>query len=309
MTGEGRDPGGRAARPNSPRSVDSYLGLLGSHGPLYGLAHGELSEDDAAELRALKSQIQARIGFRCDGYKEKCLRRRIAVRMRARGVHAFAAYAALLDTDYDEYARLLDAVTINVSKFFRNAEVWSLLRTEVMPRLFSLEVPEVRVWSAGCAAGEEPYTLAMLIREYAEENGLDTSSFRILGTDIDGVTLEAARRAEYSEFAFGETSPERRERWFEGSQLTRVREDVRRMVHFRSLDLISDPYPTNQHLILCRNVVIYFERSVQEAVFRRFHAALARGGYLSLGKVEALFGGVAALFRVVSNRERLFRRP
>ena len=81
------------------------------------------------------------------------------------------------------------------------------------------------------------------------------------------------------------------------------------MVHFRSMDLITDPYPPNQHLILCRNVVIYFERAVQEAVFRRFHDALAPGGYLSLGKVEALFGGVAGLFRVISNRERLFRRP
>ena len=87
----GRGPDGEPARPKPARSIDSYLGTLGSQGPLYALAHGELSEEDAAELRALKSQIQQRIGFRCDGYKERCLRRRIAVRMRARGVHAFAA--------------------------------------------------------------------------------------------------------------------------------------------------------------------------------------------------------------------------
>ncbi|MGH7554162.1 MAG: CheR family methyltransferase [Longimicrobiales bacterium] len=280
-----------------------------TEGPLFALAHGELSERDIAELRALKQQIQHRTGFCCDGYKEKCLRRRIAVRMRARGVHAFGAYGDLLDTDPTEYGRLLEAVTINVSKFFRNSEVWARLKAEVVPRLFELDSPEIRVWSAGCAAGEEAYTLAMVVREHAERYGADASRFRITGTDVDVVTLENARKAIYGDFAFGETSPEQRERWFEGPQRNRVREDVRRMVQFRTMDLITDAYPRAQHLILCRNVVIYFERAVQEDVFRRFHQSLTPGGYLLLGKVEALFGGVTPLFRAISNRERLFRKP
>ena len=300
---------GPARVPASVRAVDSYMGVLGKSAPLYGLAHGELSAQDAAELHALKRQIHDRIGFFCEGYKEKCLRRRIAVRMRARGVHAFAAYGILLDRDPEEYRRLLDAVTINVSKFFRNEEVWRLLTAEVLPHLFALDAPEVRVWSAGCAAGEEPYTLAMLVREYAAAHALDASRFRILGTDIDEGTLELARTAEYPEFAFSETSPERRERWFMGARRNRICEEIRRMVEFRSSDLIGRAYPAGQHLVVCRNVVIYFERAVQESVFRRFHAALAPSGFLLLGKVEALLGGVAGLFRPISNRERLFRRP
>lgn len=278
-------------------------------GPLYGLAHGELSERDANELRALKLQIQAQIGFRCDGYKEKCLRRRIAVRMRARGVHGFGAYAELLGFEPQEYAKLVDAVTINVSKFYRNAEAWERLRVDVLPRLFALPDREIRVWSAGCAAGEETYTLAMLVQDYAEEHGEDAGRFRIFGTDIDVGTLAAALRAEYGEFAFSEISAAARERWFEGPQRNRVRAEIRRMVEFARLDLIADAYPAQRHLILCRNVVIYFERRIQEAVFRRFYDALAPDGYLMLGKVESLFGGVAALFSALSNRDRLFRKP
>lgn len=277
------------------------------HGALYGLAHGELSDRDIAELRALKQQIQERIGFRCDGYKEKCLRRRLVVRMRARGVHAFGEYAMLLENDAQEYLRLLDAVTINVSKFLRNADAWQLLRTEVVPRLFELP-GEIRLWSAGCAAGEEPYSLAMLMREYADAHRQDIGRVHILATDIDAATLAAAREGEYADFAFGETPADVRERWFEGPQRTRTRAELREMVEFRSLDLISDPYPEAQHLILCRNVVIYFERAVQDAVFRRFHEALAPGGFLLLGKVEALFGNVSGMFTAVSNRERLFRK-
>jgi chemotaxis methyl-accepting protein methylase len=277
-------------------------------GPLYTLAHGELTERDISELRALKQQIQDHGGLYCDGYKEKCLRRRIAVRMRARGVHAFSAYAALLETDTQEYARLLEAVAINVSKFFRNADVWEKIRAHIVPRLFEIDAREVRIWSAGCAAGEEPYTVAMLLLEHAAATGDDVSRFRILGTDIDTGALDAARRAEYADFAFGEIEPARRERWFEGLRRDRVRDEVRALVDFAPLDLITDPFPQAQHLVLCRNVIIYFERAVQDAIFRRFHQAVAPDSWLVLGKVEALFGPTASLFRPVANRERLFLR-
>lgn len=274
-----------------------------------GLAHGELNEADARQLRDLKDQIRRRVGFHCDGYKERCLRRRIGVRMRARGVHGYADYGALLEADPTEYQRLLDAVTINVSKFFRNADVWEIVRQRVIPALFALDVPFVNIWSAGSAAGEEAYTVAIMLLEYAQEHGHDLSRFRIVGTDIDTETLAAARRAEYTAFAFSEIDDATRARWFEGDSLTRLRPEVRRLVRFAELDLMSGSMPTKQHLILCRNVVIYFERPIQDDIFRRFHGSLARGGFLVLGKVEALFGGTSALFDVISTRHRIFTRP
>jgi chemotaxis methyl-accepting protein methylase len=274
-----------------------------------GLARGELSPRDAAELQALKRLIEARSGLRCDGYKERVLRRRLAVRMRARDVGRYAAYGALLDDDPGELNRLLDAVTINVSKFFRNTEVWNVVRSTVVPALAMLDVPVVRVWSAGSAAGEEAFSIAMLLREHAEHHGTDLHRFEILATDIDANAIELARKGETTEFALSETPRAQRERWFEGPHLRQLRPEILRMVRFERLDLLRDPYPADQHLIFCRNVIIYFERPVQEDVFRRLHGALAPGGWLLLGKVEAIFGTTLRLFRTVASRERLFQKP
>lgn len=269
------------------------------------LAAGTLSERDAAELDALKKRIAQVAGFDCTGYKEKCLRRRIAVRMRALGVHGYAAYADLLSHDDDERRRLVETVTINVSKFVRNREVWDLLRTRVLPDLLARRLPELRIWSAGCAAGEEIYSVAMLLLE------LDPARhqrIRLLGTDLDRSALDDARRGEYTDLAFGELPDTMRRRWFEGPGLRKLRPEVRALASFEPLDLMRDAFPTDQHLILCRNVVIYFERSVQNRIFTAMHGTLAADGYLVLGKVETLFGDLLRRFETVSGRDRVFRR-
>lgn len=274
------------------------------------LAQGELSPADAREFDALRAQIQERVGFFSAGYKEKCFRRRLGVRMRARGVARYAEYAALLDEDPSEYARLLAAVTINVTKFFRNAEVWEVVRDRVVPELFGWPDREIRILSAGSASGEEAYTMAILLREYAEANGLESElgRFSIVGVDVDRDVLEAARRAEYGELAFAETPPEVRARWFEPGDRSKLRDEVRRMVRFEPLDLLTDEVPGDQHLIFCRNVTIYFEREVQEALIGRLREALVPGGFLVLGKVESLFGRLGKGFDAVSHRDRVYRR-
>lgn len=272
------------------------------------LATGDLSTADAAELDGLKRRIEDLAGFRCTSYKERCLRRRIAVRMRALGVHGYAEYGALLDHDPAECRRLIDTVTINVSKFFRNREVWNLLAERVIPRLVSADAQEVRIWSAGSAAGEEIYSVAILLLEHAVRERVDLRRFRLVGSDIDHAALADARRAEYGPFAFTETPHAIRERWFEGPGRTRLRREVRDLVEFRELDLIRDDYPRDQHLVLCRNVVIYFERGIQTAVFDHLYDSLAPDGFLLLGKVEALFGEQLRRFRTLAGRERLFQR-
>ena len=277
--------------------------------PVLPLAYGDLSAEDAAELTALKHQIHQAIGLNCELYKEKCLRRRLAVRMRARGSHTYAQYAELLRRDRAEYEKLLDTVTINVSKFFRNPEVWDVLRETVLPQLYTLNTARINIWSAGCAGGEEPYTIAMLFQEYAEMHGVSADKVRILGTDIDKEILAAAGRAEYSQFAMTDIAQESRERWFEqGPSLFKLRPEARRNVRFAELDLIKDDFPQKQHVVFCRNVIIYFERSLQEDLFVRFHQSLVPGGYLVLGKVEAMFGRASTLFRPLSNRHRVFQK-
>jgi chemotaxis protein methyltransferase CheR len=304
--GAGRD-GAEAGAARAPRGgADMTQAAAPSALPL---TQGELTDAEAAELVALKRQIQQTVGFVCEGYKEKCLRRRIAVRMRARGVHGYADYGRLLMTDRTEYERLVDTLTINVSKFQRNPDVWKLVRERVLPDLYAMDTPEIRVWSAGTASGEEAYTLGMFAHEYAAAQGV-VDRVRVLGTDIDRESLLFARRAEYTDFAMTDIEPVLRDRWFRRCQgMYRLQPEALRHVRFDTLDLIRDPYPQDQHLICCRNVIIYFERVVQEDLFRRFHDALVPGGYLVLGKVEALFGAATGLFHTVANRQRVFRKP
>jgi chemotaxis protein methyltransferase CheR len=298
----GREPGRRAP-------IGAGTARLPLPSPVLPLSQGDLSEQDAAELVSLKQQIQNDVGFHCTGYKEKCLRRRIAVRMRARGVHTYADYGQLLLADAVEYERLVDALTINVSKFFRNPEVWDVIGQEVLPALHALDVPEIRAWSAGTASGEEAYTLRILAHEYLARERPGDDRLRILGTDIDRESLQFAQRAQYTDFAMTDIDPAVRNRWFDYDGTYHLRPAARHGVRFDTLDLIRHGYPQGQHLILCRNVIIYFERSVQEDLFRRFHEALAPGGFLVLGKVEALFGAATGLFRSVANRQRVFRKP
>lgn len=269
-----------------------------------------MSDEDRA-LHALKGKIHRDRGFNCHFYKDKCLRRRLAVRMRARGVESFDGYAELLDTDPAEYEVLLDTLTINVTKFFRNPETWAVVANEVIPELFALPDEPVRIWSAGCASGEEPYTISILLREWAAANGRtgDLERFRIVGTDIDRRSLDSARRGEFPEMSLAELSGEHRERWFSVGPTFRIAAEARENVMFVRRDLISESRERGQHLIVCRNVIIYFDREIQERIFEQFYDALVPGGFLVLGKVETLLGPVRSLFRSVNNRERVFRKP
>ncbi|MGH7457900.1 MAG: CheR family methyltransferase [Longimicrobiaceae bacterium] len=268
-------------------------------------------EGDDEGFEALKEKIFRERGFNCRFYKNKCLRRRVAVRMRAKGQSGFGQYAGLLDRDPVEYDLLLDALTINVSKFFRNRESWEVVRERVVPALFDRPEARVRVWSAGAASGEEAYTLSIILREWAEVNSRqeELARFRILGTDIDLRSLDAARRAEYTDLAMMETPAGQQERWFSPGPPFRLREEARRNVAFVRKDLISGEPERDQAMILCRNVIIYFSREIQERLFRRFYDCLLPGGFLVLGKVETLFGEVRSRFSPVDNRERVFQKP
>ncbi|HVG44966.1 MAG TPA: protein-glutamate O-methyltransferase CheR [Longimicrobium sp.] len=267
-------------------------------------------EGDDEELEKLKRKIERDRGFNCSFYKDKCLRRRIAVRMRARGRRSFAEYSALLNEEPGEYEHLLDTLTINVTKFFRNPETWEAVEAQVVPHLFAGRGP-IRVWSAGSASGEEAYTVSILLREWAEKHRRtgELDRVRIVGTDIDRRSLENAQRGEYPDLSLTETPARVRERWFSAGPPFRIRPEAQRGVSFERRDLISERAETGQSLIFCRNVVIYFDREIQERLFKDFYDALVPGGFLVLGKVETLIGVARTLFRPVNNRERIFQKP
>jgi chemotaxis methyl-accepting protein methylase len=284
-------------------------------------------DDDPEGFAALLAQVEREHGFRIGSYKERCLRRRVAVRMRATGAHTYAQYASALAGDANEYERLLDALTINVTRFFRDADAWAALDARALGPLVDGGGP-VRVWSAGCASGEEPYSIATLLCARldagAERTGGPADAtgrlaggaarMQVLGTDVDPAALAAAADGVYADPALAEVPPALRARYFEpahagGAPRARVRPEVRALTSFARHDLLRDPAPAGPwQLIVCRNVVIYFDRESQAALFDRFHAALAPGGLLFLGKVETLLGHTRTLFAPVEPRQRLFRR-
>jgi chemotaxis methyl-accepting protein methylase len=264
-----------------------------------------------SDFAALTEKISRERGFGCGSYKEKCLRRRIAVRMRARGAHTYGDYARILDADPREWELLLDALTINVTKLFRNPETFQAIAQLVVPELWARADATLRVWSAGCASGEEAYSLAILFHAHASTGG-DAARLRrlsVIGTDIDRGSLETAERAEYQEPAFADTPGHLRRRYFSSEAPHLVDAEVRALVRFQRRDLLREPPPAGGlHLITCRNVIIYFDRETQEALFARFHDALVPGGFLVLGKVETLLGESRNQFANVEPRERIFRR-
>jgi chemotaxis methyl-accepting protein methylase len=232
------------------------------------------------------------------------LKRRIAVRMRARGVHTYEDYGRILDQDAHEYQDLLDALTINVTKFYRNPETWNALRPH-LATLWAARRGRLRIWSAGCASGEEPYTIAVLVAQTAGTDPLEHTF--IDATDVDRLSLERTRQAKYPESAFTEMPVEIKRRYF---PVGTPNPAIHKLVDVRAHDLMREPPPRAPYdLIVCRNVVIYFERQAQERLFQLFVEALAPGGVLLLGKVETLFGPARERLTLLDPRERIYTKP
>lgn len=259
----------------------------------------------------LLDRVERERGFACASYKHTCLRRRIKTRMRMRDAATYEEYLRVLDRDAREMDRLVDALTINVTRFFRNRFVWDAIAEHVVPALWSSEIADLRIWSAGCASGEEALSMALLFHRHAAVNGMLAQIGRVVvtGTDVDAHAVAEAEQGAYSEADLEEVPAELRERYFSATAPFQPAPGLRRMVRYRKLDLLSEHSPMGpQHVIICRNVLIYFERSVQERLIQRFRDSLEPGGYLILGKVESLLGASRRGFEPVAQRERIFRK-
>jgi chemotaxis protein methyltransferase CheR len=272
-----------------------------------------LTGDDEGFAR-LRAEIARVSGMQLSDYKEKVLRRRIAVRMRACAIHTYGEYGAHLKKDAAEVEKLKDALTINVTRLYRNPETWEKLRSVVIPELIRKRDAGAKVWSAGCSSGEEPYTLAVCLAEEAERAGRTAwaAQSTILATDIDEIVMGKARAGKYPVSSFLEMPPALASKYFRaaGDTEREVVPTLKRMVEVRRQDLLREPAPGSAFdLVVCRNVVIYFDRDGQERLFERFATALAPGGFLLLGKVETLFGPAREMLQLVDVRERIFRRP
>lgn len=272
---------------------------------------GPATEDEAA-FAVLKAKLVEATGWDLNRFKENYLRRRVGARVRALGCKTWGDYAQLLATDAGELERLKDRLTVNVTEFMRDAEVWDELQALVLPALLDKaaqrSLRELRIWSAGCSSGEEPYSLALLACEAARQQGKGVQ-VRVLASDLDPLVLEKARQGYYPHDALKNVPAELRARHFsaEGDGW-RVRPELKERVCFRILDLFSSPAPPALDLVLCRNVMIYFSRDLQQRLLRAFHQALRPGGIFVTGKTETVLGSARTVFNSVSARSRIFER-
>ena len=265
------------------------------------LVEGEF-EFTAQDFRAVAAMLHADAGIALPENKVTLVYSRLAKRLRALGLRSFAEYCELVQEDGEERRQMLSALTTNVTRFYREPHHFDHLRTQLLPPLLeqAKRGGRVRLWSAACSTGQEPYSMALTVLALMPD--AVKYDVRLLATDIDPVVLTEARRGRYEAAALAAVPAALRERWFEpvaGAPGTfEVREEVRQLITFRELNLIA-PMPMRGpfQAVMCRNVVIYFDEPTQDGVWSRFAPLIEPGGALYIGHSERLGGPAAKLFR------------
>jgi two-component system CheB/CheR fusion protein len=246
--------------------------------------------DDSERVEDLLQYLKASRGFDFTAYKRASLVRRIEKRLQTVGLLSYHAYQDYLEHHPEEFDQLFNTILINVTNFFRDAEAWKFVATEIIPRILADTKPDgaIRVWSAGCASGEEAYTLAMILVDHM---GVDQFRRRvkIFASDVDDDALTQARHATYSAQHVQDVPAEHLQRYFERVEDRYIfHKDLRRAIIFGRHDLVQDAPISRVHLLVCRNTLMYFTRDAQAKILGRFHFSLRNDGYLFMGRAELL---------------------
>ena len=268
-----------------------------------------MTPETNAEFEELLLHIKRNRGFDFTGYKRSSLMRRINKRMQALHLENYEQYTDYLEVHHDEYTHLFNTILINVTSFFRDITTWNFLAEDVLPVLEVVNDEDgmIRVWSAGCATGQEAYTAAIII---AEQLGIERFAERvkIYATDLDEDALQTARQAAYTAKDVAEISEGLVEKYFDQNNgVYTFRKDLRRSIIFGRHDLVQDAPISRIDLLICRNTLMYFNAETQNRILNRFHFALKPRGFLVLGKAEMLFS-YANLFTPFDLKRRIFSK-
>lgn len=232
---------------------------------------------------SFKTQFYQLTGIDLNAYKEGQMKRRIDSLIARNRIPGYTAFINVLKTDKAKYDEFLGYITINVSEFWRNADQWDILENKILPEMKT--DGGIRVWSAACSTGDEPYSLAMLLGDHFSLNRILISA-----TDIDKQVLSKAKSGIYSEKSIKGLPARFRNRYLTsiGDGAYEVSEEIRRCVTFREHDLLNPRYPVDFDMIVCRNVLIYFTDEAKDSVFKKFARSLKPGGVLFLGSTEQI---------------------
>jgi chemotaxis protein methyltransferase CheR len=264
--------------------------------------------DDDAKFESLLKTINKVSGFQHHGYKRSYLRRRVNIRMRATRSSDYIEYGKMVSSDPKEVDLLLDRLTVNVTEFFRNREVFEILEKTTFPSLLSTN-KKLKIWSAGSSEGREAYSIAMILSKILGNQAQDIS---ITATDIDDQKLETGRTGK---FKFMNTKDIEKE--LPDWALNMLRKDrltvsvpleLRKMVRFVHHDLLKEEPLKKIDMVLCRNLLIYFPKEAQTIAMKKFHQALKKDGILVIGKTEHIPLEIKDLYKPLDLRQRIFMK-
>ena len=265
-----------------------------------------MSESEA--FIGLKKRILKERSLDVEQYKENYLKRRLAVRMRALQLTSYEDYAGYLDRNKEEYNTLFDKLTVNVTQFFRDPEIFFEFENVILPELME-EKSRIRIWSAGCSSGEEPYSIAISIEEVREKLEKMDFEYEIYATDLDDLSLYKAISGKYEKRTMENIAKIRREKYFSfsGKEYT-VNESLKKQIKFVRLDLMQSFKENFFDIVFCRNVIIYFNRELQKKVMQSFYTSLKKDGVLVLGKTETMLLDFRDRYKCINVRERMFKK-
>lgn len=237
--------------------------------------------------------IKRKTGIDLALYKEAQMKRRLTSLYEKKGYKSFVDFLRAVEADRDLMNEFLDRMTINVSEFYRNGKRWEVLQNKIFPKLLS-ENKRLKIWSAACSTGEEPYSLAMVLSHH-----LPLSQIQVQATDLDENVIQKAKNGVYPERSLAEVPADVKKKHFsqEGA-FYRVNDEIKRTVTFKRHNLLKDNYDSNFDLIVCRNVMIYFTEEAKDQIYHNFSKALRPGGILFVGSTEQIFNPARYGFEV-----------
>lgn len=231
-----------------------------------------------------KKDIFALTKIDLNAYKEKQMKRRIDTLITKNHIDNYKDYVVLIKKDPEKFEQFVNFLTINVSEFYRNPDQWEILDKEVFPALIQKFGKNLKIWSAACSTGDEPYSLVMALSKHMPLNQI-----KIIATDIDKQVLDKARLGLYNAKSIASVPEEFKKRYFKQIGASyQISDEIKRQVEFKEHNLLKDPYPMGCHLIVCRNVLIYFTEEAKEEIYKKFNAALNTQGILFIGSTEQI---------------------
>ncbi|NLL00412.1 MAG: protein-glutamate O-methyltransferase CheR [Clostridiales bacterium] len=234
---------------------------------------------------AFKESIFKLTNIDLNSYKERQMKRRIDSLITKHGFSSYKSYVDTLQDDKVYYDEFINYITINVSEFYRNPEQWQTLENDVLPYLFDNFGRQLKIWSAACSTGDEPYSLVMLLSKF-----LPLRNIKILATDIDRLVIEKAKIGVYHHKSLKNLPAEYINKYFVqvNDKAMKISDEIKACVEFKQHDLLLDPYPRDCDLIVCRNVLIYFTDEAKTRIYNNFNNSLNQGGILFVGSTEQM---------------------